>query len=517
VGNLESVTYPNGVAHSYSYDARNRLTNLAVSGTVAGAPGAIASYAYTLDASGHRLSVAELSGRAVSYGYDNLYRLTSETITSDPNSVNGTVSYGYDPVGNRLQKTSTLPGMPGTTSSYNANDQLASDTYDNDGNTTASNGKGYAYDFENHLVQQAGITVVYDGDGNRVAKTTANGTTQFLVDDLNPTGYAQVMDEVQSSAAVRTYTWGLELISEHQSVNSTPTTSYYVFDGHGSVRALTNAAGAVSDTYDYDAFGNLIHSTGTTPNNYLYSGEQFDPDLGLYYNRARYLNSSTGRFWTSDVFEGTVSDPGSQHKYLYSYASPVDYADPSGKSGNSIFNIFGNTIQKKIFKDYEDWARLNGHVGFTNKSIKTILRLPPAPRGDDIYRRPDIADVTDTMIYEIKPKIDAAGAYAQIADYIALILEESGQIWVPGTSFSDPQTIPLFGGLYEAIVEPTSNGAILYTVESKSPLGVPIVPIPITPDTISEEAIKEEERVAVAAGEAEIEEVSATAPLVSGI
>ena len=112
-------------------------------------------------------------------------------------------------VGNRLQKTSTLPGMPGTASSYNANDQLASDTYDNDGNTTASNGKGYSYDFENHLVQQAGITVVYDGDGNRVAKTTANGTTQFLVDDLNPTGYAQVMDEVQSSAAVRTYTWGL--------------------------------------------------------------------------------------------------------------------------------------------------------------------------------------------------------------------------------------------------------------------------------------------------------------------
>jgi hypothetical protein len=46
----------------------------------------------------------------------------------------------------------------------------------------------------------------------------------------------------------------------------------------------------VTDTYDYDAFGNLIHSTGTTPNNYLFAGEQFDPDLNLYYNRARYLN-----------------------------------------------------------------------------------------------------------------------------------------------------------------------------------------------------------------------------------
>jgi len=302
-----------------------------VSGTVAGAPGAIASYAYTLDASGHRTGVTELSGRKVNYGYDNLYRLTSETIASDPNSVNGAVGYGYDPVGNRLQKTSTLPGMPGTTSSYNANDQLASDTYDNDGNTTASNGKGYSYDFENHLVQQAGITVVYDGDGNRVAKTTANGTTQFLVDDLNPTGYAQVMDEVQSGSAVRTYTWGLELISEHQSVNSTPTTSYYVFDGHGSVRALTNAAGAVSDTYDYDAFGILLHSTGTTPNNYLFAGEQFDPDLGFYYNRARYLNISTGRFWTRDDFEGDDGDgPEYGHKYLFANSDPVNGIDPSG-------------------------------------------------------------------------------------------------------------------------------------------------------------------------------------------
>ena len=41
---------------------------------------------------------------------------------------------------------------------------------------------------------------------------------------------------------------------------------------------------AVTDTYDYDAFGNKINSTGTTPNSYLYRGEQWDSDLGLYYS-----------------------------------------------------------------------------------------------------------------------------------------------------------------------------------------------------------------------------------------
>jgi len=78
VGNLAGFTYPNGVAHAYSYDNRNRLTNLGVAkgGT------SLAGYSYLLDASGHRLSVTELRGRTVNYGYDNLYCLTSETSAS---------------------------------------------------------------------------------------------------------------------------------------------------------------------------------------------------------------------------------------------------------------------------------------------------------------------------------------------------------------------------------------------------------------------------------------------------
>jgi len=112
VGNLKSVTYPNGVVHNYTYDTRNRLTNLGVNGTVSGAPGAIAGYTYTLDAAGHRTGVIELSGRAVSYGYDNLYRLTRETVASDPNAINGAVSYTYDSVGNRKLMTSTLAPVP---------------------------------------------------------------------------------------------------------------------------------------------------------------------------------------------------------------------------------------------------------------------------------------------------------------------------------------------------------------------------------------------------------------------
>jgi RHS repeat-associated protein len=319
VGNLGGYVYPNGVATSYAYDGQNRLVQM---GSAKG--GALSSYSYSLGPAGNRLTVAELSGRTVAYGYDALYRLTSETVTADPNGHNGTTEYQYDNVGNRQQLI--VNGTTANVYSYDADDRLGADQYDANGNTVLSGGVSDAYDFENHLTQHGAVTIVYDGDGNRVTETVGGVTTNYLVDTQNPTGYAQVVDELQNGAVTRSYSYGLERISETQS----STTSFYGYDGHGSVRQLFNSAGTITDTYDYDAFGNLISSTGSTPNNYLFAGEQYDPVLGLYYNRARYLNTTTGRFWTMDSYEGDDESPLSLHKYLYANASPTYFADPSG-------------------------------------------------------------------------------------------------------------------------------------------------------------------------------------------
>jgi len=59
-------------------------------------------------------------------------------------------------------------------------------------------------------------------------------------------------------------------------------------------------------------------------------GEQFDPDLGMYFLRARYLDTDRGRFWSMDTFEGNNQDPRSLHKYLYVGHDPINFADPSG-------------------------------------------------------------------------------------------------------------------------------------------------------------------------------------------
>jgi hypothetical protein len=72
-----------------------------------------------------------------------------------------------------------------------------------------------------------------------VSETVAGGTTTYLVDTQNPTGYAQVVDEPVGGTVTRTYGYGLERISESQILSSAWTQSFYGYDGHGSVRQLT--------------------------------------------------------------------------------------------------------------------------------------------------------------------------------------------------------------------------------------------------------------------------------------
>jgi RHS repeat-associated protein len=193
----------------------------------------------------------------------------------------------------------------------------------------------YIYDSENHMISANGngksITMVYDAFGNRVSKTVNGVTTKYLVeDDVNPTGLPQVLEEVQNGAAVRTYTYGLQRISESQFIDNVWTASFYGYDGGGNVRQLINSTGTVTDEYEYDAYGNSFTKSGTTPNNYLYRGEQYDADLGLYYLRARYYNPSTGRFMGRDPFAGKRSVPATLHKYLYTGGDPVNWIDPRG-------------------------------------------------------------------------------------------------------------------------------------------------------------------------------------------
>jgi len=343
VGNLANVNLPNGIAVTYVYDQLNRLTDMTSKlGSVT-----VTNYHYTLGNAGNRTHVTEFSGREVNWTYDDLYRLTGQTVSNDPGGITGGVVWTYDNVGNRLTQNSLLSGVTTQdfTGDFDLNDRLTeARTYDNNGSTLTDPSATYTYDALNRLLTaSAGTTTIsykYDGDNNRVQKVINFGasavTTRYLVDGNNLTGYAQVVEELDGTITVqRVYTYGHDLISQDVLMaSSTWSPSYYLYDGQGSVRALTDGTGTVTDTYDYSAFGELLRETHplgpATSNNYRFQGEQLDPDTGLYYLRARYMNPAIGRFQTMDGFEGLREEPKTLHKYVVFSNDPIGQIDPSG-------------------------------------------------------------------------------------------------------------------------------------------------------------------------------------------
>lgn len=337
-GNRTAVKYANGITVSYEYDKLNRLI---CEETIDKDLNVVAKYVYTLGASGERTRVEELD-RTVDYTYDKLYRLTSETITEGENVT--VYTYGYDAVSNRILKT--VDGEE-TVYKYNDLNQLISENdttyeYDDAGNLirmiAPTKSALYVYNAENKLIKatiQSENTVVveeytYDYQGNRTSKkTSCNGNVEYVEYLNDNSGLKNVLVEINADGTEKCYyTIGADLIS--QEIGSKVYT--YLYDGHGTVRALANESGNITDTYSYDAFGNLLKSTGNTSNSYLYCGEQFDSTTGLYYLRARYMDTNTGRFISQDTYAGSTSDPVSLHKYLYANSNPVMYSDTSGNS-----------------------------------------------------------------------------------------------------------------------------------------------------------------------------------------
>ncbi|NVJ51716.1 MAG: RHS repeat-associated core domain-containing protein [Gammaproteobacteria bacterium] len=349
VGNRDSVSYPNGTSQVYVYDELNRLTTL----RHFDANGALSNeFNYTLHATGRRERIDELSGRSVINGYDNLYRLTSETIV-DPINGDYSASYVYDTVGNRTY--STINGVE-TAYTYDDNDRLTQEggeryTYDANGNTLTKtlddDVSTFAYDKKNRLTSAvlsengvlSSFTYRYNTDGIRVAKAQEGVETRFIID--NNQAYAQVVAEVDNSDVTsKEYLYGDDLISQQQNAEQ----HYFMYDGLGSTRSLSDAAGTISDEYFYDAFGITLAQTGSTDNDYLYTGEQYDAGLDNYYLRARYYDQNVGRFTQMDTWMGRNHDPITLHKYLYANADPVTYIDPTGNFGLSELSVTINIV-----------------------------------------------------------------------------------------------------------------------------------------------------------------------------
>jgi RHS repeat-associated protein len=337
-GNRTQLALPNGITVGYGYDALNRLTSLK---QTLGSQ-TLASYIYTLDPAGNRTKVVNADGSSVSWTYDDAYRLTGETDTDASGAVTYQASYSYDKVGDRT--SATIYGQT-IHYSYNALDQLtsvgnATFSYDGRGNLVQiQNGSSvtYTYNAANELTSAtepggASVSYAYDAAGRRVQQTVGSSITNYLWDEASTNGDV-VLETDGSGATQASYVLGNDqVLAETRS----GATSYYLDDGQGSVRNLTDSSGAVTDSYTYDAFGNAQSSTGSTINPYRYTGQQFDSLTGLYDLRARYYDPSTGSFTSRDTVQMGVNDPRALNPYAYASADPVNYSDPSGHNAVAL-------------------------------------------------------------------------------------------------------------------------------------------------------------------------------------
>jgi len=339
--NLTGMVLPSGIVESRKYDRLNRLTEIEQMDGEA----VVGGYAYELDAVGNRMAVTEADDRRVVYGYDDLDRLTMESI-SDPGDANDgrTFSYTYDDVGNRVRRVDSVDGV--TTYVYDGNDRLLEEvsdgvkttySYDDNGNTLTMTVEGegtttYSWDDRNRLVgvttpDGGEVSYEYDEENIRVA-STVNGVESRFVVDANR-AYHQVLDEYVDGVLEARYVYGLDLISQERD----GAVSVFLTDGLGSSRALTDLDGNVVATYDFDAYGVTIGSSGSIVNDYLFAGEQFDEELEQYYLRQRFYDQSSGRFGRRDTYEGKKITPITLNKYIYGNASPIRYTDPTGLYG----------------------------------------------------------------------------------------------------------------------------------------------------------------------------------------
>ncbi len=365
IGDPVAITYPNDVTTTLAYDSRNRLSlmthdRLGVE---------LGRFQYQVDSVGNRILATHTDGSRIEYTYDALNRLTSESHFNPVGTKLFELSYSYDAVGNRTSKTDINGAV--TSYSYDAADKLLSSgsidyTYDANGRmqtrTDSTGTSTYQYDYEDMLTSvttpNGSVSYNYDAQGNRIQRADTNGETHHLVDPIHPTGVSQVLAE-HDSASVQTaeYVWGNYLVSQ----NRDGTQSFFHHDANQNTRLLTDIAGNVTDTYHYEAFGAATTATGSTNNNHLFAGEQFDPLSNLSYNRARYYEPTIGRFISRDPFAGRITNPVSLHRYLYANANPVLYRDPTGELSSEFLVVVAviatvtivthlRSVKRKVFE-----------------------------------------------------------------------------------------------------------------------------------------------------------------------
>ena len=300
----------------YQYDELNRLDRLSHNNGTDD----LAFYDFAYDASSRITEIESIDGIS-RYEYDDRSQLTEAD-----HSFQEDETYSYDENGNR-----TNDGYATETNNRLQSDGVYNYEYDNEGNlirkTDIATGEEtvYTWDYRNRLarVETPSQTVEYgyDAGDRRISKTVDGVTTGFVYDGDD------VLLEFENSSLDKRYLHGVG-IDQVLAQEEAGEVLWHLTDHLGTVRDLVNSDGEVVNHITYDSFGNVVGETDDTiDTRYLFTGREFDDEIGLYYYRARYYDGSIGRFISEDPigFNG-----GDANLYRYVGNSPTNAIDPNG-------------------------------------------------------------------------------------------------------------------------------------------------------------------------------------------
>jgi len=337
-GNRTRVTHPDGQYFAYAYDALGRLTTL-------GENSATTVLTASYNPAGLPATLTR-SGAATTFGYDAVNRLNA--LTHDLAGTLSDVAWtnSFNPASQIVTRTRSndayaWDGAVAVSRNYAVNGLnqytaagTATFAYDANGNLTSDGSSTYLYDVENRLVQVSGghsATLVYDPLG----RLHQVGSTRLLYD-----GDALVAEYNTSGTLLRRYVHGSNAAADdpllwYEGATVSSTTRHQLFADHqGSIVAITDGAGTLTDHGSYDEWG-IPGSTNNLAERFQYTGQAWLPEVGLYYYKARIYSPTLGRFMQTDP----VGYEGGNNLYAYVGDDPVNEADPTGTQIAGTFSI----------------------------------------------------------------------------------------------------------------------------------------------------------------------------------
>ncbi len=348
----KSASFPNGVVSTYTYDLASQLKTLSHDlGAMT-----ISSFAYDYDNVGNRTSLTQTRAAVavepvLTYVYDELYRLTQAT---RPLPAMPVETFQYDAVGNRLLKDGQTLVAHFDDANRLLEDEDYCYDYDENGNLITKEAKvgglcraggiltEYSYDVENRVVEVriGGSSVeryAYDGLGRRIERLVASTTRRYVYDDEDIT---LVYDTTGTTLAAFEHGPSIDeplLLAEAGQVYSLQV------DALGSVVDVVSSTGVVTDFYVYQAF-EVAQAVATLSSTYSFAGREQDGDTGLFYYRARHLDSAIGRFVQEDPLAGGLLVPGTLNPYPYVINNPLRFVDNAGLQAQErdLLNEFSN-------------------------------------------------------------------------------------------------------------------------------------------------------------------------------